>query len=104
MSDPIRAYRLTQQRRDYLQCGPRQDWMTDEQWRQIRAYVEGREIPTDSEVIEGLLSCGQSGSRMARWAYHGVSSCVVFESNYTAWCKLIRAHTMDTDLLVDEGL
>lgn len=96
-------HRLARMRPNYL-LASRAPWMTDEQWRQLDAYRQGREIPTDSEIVDGLQHCSawRNSHRAAEWVYRHVSDCIVNE-NFEPWCQEIRK-CYDPDLQVDIGL
>lgn len=46
-------------------CG-RASWMTDDQYRQLRQFADGKAVPTDPEIIEGLRNCGPGSRRVQR--------------------------------------
>lgn len=81
----------------------RASWMTDEQYRQLRQFADGKAVPTDPEIVEGLRNCGMS-NRSALWMYSHVSAFFVNEPNYSWWCQCIEEALGDPDLRVDEGL
>ena len=80
------------------------DWMTDEQWRQVCDFCQGKRVLEDPELIYGFANCTEQHSfhRVARWAYSNVSSLVV-NHNYHTWSELINS-LVDQDLQVDKGL
>lgn len=88
-----------------LCCTRIPSWMTPEQRRQLLAYVAGQEIPTDRELVEGLVTYDTSRhTRFRQWAYSNLAGCLEGAQWYTYWCELIRTYATDPDLMVDEGL
>lgn len=80
------------------------DWMTPDQAQQLRQFCEGKAVPTDPEIIEGLKYCSSRYTRSARWMFSNVSAFVVDEPSYSWWCQCIEEALEDPDLRVDEGL
>lgn len=81
--------------------------MTNEQWRQVRAFLEGRALLADPELIKGFQRCTElhdTNSRCAQWIYSTVSSYVVNEPHFTNWCNCIKKYAVDDDLTMDDGL
>lgn len=99
-------YVRVQREPNYFFLGTRAAWMTGDQWKQVLDFVQGKAVPTDSELIEGFQFCTARHvtSRSAAWAYSNISSAVVNEPNFTNWCAIIRKYGVDPDLAVDEGL
>ena len=91
-------------RSNYTTSEHRPSWMSDEQWRQAVAYINGEAVPFDHELLDGLRAEGQLGrmSNAQAWVYSHVPSVMVYEG-FAKWCELIEG-TIDPDLKVDEGL
>ena len=78
-------------------------WMSESQWDQAVAFMRGLAVPTDPEIISGLM--GDTRCELAHeWAWSSVPGILV-AGGYEPWCELIlEKHRVDPDLVVDEGL
>lgn len=88
----------------YFQIYGHPEWMTDEQWRQVNEYTEGKAIPTDPEIVSAFRDCtDHQNTTPTTWAYSHVPGYIVGPLHYRWWCELI-AENSDQDLVLDVGL
>ena len=97
-------YRMAE--REWLIHGHQPSWMPAEQWRQLRDYAAGREIPTDPEVINALCHPDNHApdGTLPRFVYAVFANGLIEPQNYAVWCDLIRTEQQLDVFRMDIGL